>query len=129
MSHHDVMSPENSERQIDHLNRFQKRFEPGQSGNPGGRPRQRSLSKAAREKLDQINPVTGLTYAQEIVDALVKEGKRGNVWAAKELREWTEGKVPLAIQAEVNHNENGIQQIKEKLLQKLVTIEARENLR
>lgn len=94
-------------------------FKPGVSGNPGGRPKFRALSKAAREELDKINPVTGLTAAQEIVNALIKEAKRGNVWAARELRDWSEGKLPQTIQAELTPNESLID-VRKVLFDKLV---------
>jgi hypothetical protein len=83
------------------LEKFQRRWAKGQSGNPSGRTKFKSLSKAAREALDKFNPASGLTGAQEVVESLMTQAKRGNVWAAKELREWTEGKVPQVLHAEV----------------------------
>jgi hypothetical protein len=103
------------------LERYQKRFEPGQSGNPGGRPKLRLLSKAAREALAEVNPETGLSNAEEIVAALVKKAKSGDVWACRELREWTEGRVPTVLLADINHTDSSdMSRIKTLLMQKLI---------
>jgi hypothetical protein len=104
------------------LEKYQKRFQPGESGNPGGRPRLRLLSKAAREALAEVNPETGLTNAEEIVAALVKKAKSGDVWACRELRDWTEGRVPTLLLADINHTESSsdMNRIKQLLISKLI---------
>jgi hypothetical protein len=103
------------------LERYQKRFQPGESGNPGGRPKLKLLSRAAREQLAEVNPETGLTGAEEIVVAMMKEAKKGNIWAAKELREWTEGRVPNVFIGDVNHTDNSdMSKIKTLLMSKLI---------
>lgn len=58
-------------------------FEKGKSGNPGGRPKSSLLANACREKLEEIDPKTGLTGAKTLADALYREACRGNVvgWA------------------------------------------------
>jgi hypothetical protein len=63
----------------------------GHYKDPCRRPRLKVLSSALRNKLTEINPTTGLTSAEEIVIALVKEEKKGNVFAARELKEWRQG--------------------------------------
>jgi hypothetical protein len=113
-----VITPPKSAR-AQFLEKYQKRFQPGQSGNPGGRPKLKLLSQAAREALSEINPETGLTGAEEIVVAMMKEAKKGNIWAAKELREWTEGKVPNVFIGDVNHSSD-MSKVKELLMQKLI---------
>jgi Family of unknown function (DUF5681) len=77
------------------------RFKPGQSGNPLGRPRKRPQSEANDERLRSLLdnatrikmglPV-GATQADGISWMLVEKAKRGDVFAAKELRESVEGK-------------------------------------
>lgn len=107
-------------------------FQPGQSGNPGGRPRTKLLSKAAREKLGEVNPASGLTYAEEIALALVREARKGNVWAARELRAWTEGKITpftvTQIQQNVITGTEG-ENIKQRLLDKFGIFEEKTGTR
>jgi hypothetical protein len=111
--------PAKSER-AQHLEKYQKRFQPGQSGNPGGRPRN-LLSQVARETLPEINPTTGLSHAQEIVNGQIKKAKAGDTWAARLLQEWSEGKVRFAITAEISGDSEGaLSSAKQKLLQRLV---------
>ena len=75
---------------------------PGQSGNPGGRPRGKSITAKLRKILDS-EYTDGKTVADHIVDTIVKEvldpsGKYGfNTPLLKELLDRTEGKVTLPI--------------------------------
>lgn len=64
-------------------------YKPGVSGNPGGRPK--LLSDAYRRRLAEVNEKTGLTYAETIAIAQVKNAAKGEVQAAKEIRAATEG--------------------------------------
>lgn len=66
-------------------------FKPGQSGNPGGRPK--LLGEAYKAKLARVVPgdSEGRTYAEVMADAVSLEVIRGNVQAAKEIRSATEG--------------------------------------
>jgi hypothetical protein len=68
------------------------RFRPGQSGNPGGNPRSKSLSKAYKSKLEEINPddPQKRSYAECIAASLVKLAVKGNVQAAVELADRVE---------------------------------------
>jgi hypothetical protein len=83
------------------------RFQPGQSGNPSGRPKSRSLSRAYREKLDQLVPgdAEGRPYAQMVADTLVKRAMKGEVSACAELADRCEGRPlqALAISREEEH--------------------------
>ena len=67
-------------------------FQPGQSGNPGGRP-PALLSRAILKKLTPER-------ADKIAEELLKKAEEGDAWAIDRLWERTEGKVP-------NRNENG----------------------
>src|SRR5882724_10980522 len=84
-------------------------FQPGVSGNPGGRPRYASISRACRDELDKVDEKTGLTGAQLIARALVREAGRGNVWAARELREVTEGKRPRFVQTDILEEQRNLE--------------------
>lgn len=62
-------------------------YKPGQSGNPGGRPRTAPITKALREKLDETDEKTGLTNAEMIAQALIKKAKGADIWAIREITE------------------------------------------
>ena len=70
------------------------RFKPGQSGNPGGRPRTAKLSEACRAKL--ASPIPGdpesRSYAEAIADKLALLALRGDIRAAQELADRAEGR-------------------------------------
>jgi len=70
------------------------RFKPGQSGNPGGRPRTAKLSEASRAKLAAPVPgdPEGRTFAEAIVDSLARSALKGDIRAAQELADRAEGR-------------------------------------
>jgi hypothetical protein len=78
-------------------------FKPGKSGNPGGRPKTKSLSKAYRQQLESICPTDAQarTWAEVIAERTAVAAAKGNVQAAVELADRVEGKVRLAL-AEVD---------------------------
>ena len=63
-------------------------FKPGQSGNPGGRPR--LLTEAYKEWLEEVD-AEGITNARRVANAIGGAGAKGNVSAAGEIRKATEG--------------------------------------
>lgn len=73
------------------------RFKPGQSGNPGGRPKGRSLTSILRELLDR-NEIRGFqlkegqTVADALVEAMVAEAIKGNAAVIKLLYDRIDGK-------------------------------------
>lgn len=68
------------------------RWQKGQSGNPGGRPKIGELSEAYREVLGEACPLfPGLTFAQVIAVSMAMHAAGGNVAAAAELADRTEG--------------------------------------
>jgi hypothetical protein len=71
------------------------RFRAGDSGNPGGRPKIKSQSKAYRSQLEEVNPARSI--AECITETMVKMALKGNVPACIELCDRVEGKVKLAI--------------------------------
>lgn len=65
----------------------------GKSGNPGGRPKSAELSRAYREILSESCPLMPeLTYAQAIAVSLALSAVRGNLAAAAELCDRSEGR-------------------------------------
>ena len=78
------------------------RWKPGQSGNPGGRPRTAAFSQACREKLSQLVPddPAGRTYAQVIAEALAQRALKGDIRAAQELADRAEGKARQSVEIE-----------------------------
>jgi Family of unknown function (DUF5681) len=70
------------------------RFKPGQSGNPGGRPRTAKLSEACRAKLASPVPgdAKGRTYAEAITDMLAQRALKGDIRAVEELANRAEGR-------------------------------------
>lgn len=76
------------------------RFKPGRSGNPGGRPKMGSLSRACRELLERVVPGDRQerTYAQAIADRLGELALKGHGPSIRELGDRAEGRVgPSAI--------------------------------
>jgi len=54
-------------------------FKPGQSGNPGGRPKGFSLTRLVREALQKEDPTTRKQNAEMIADKVVELAKQGNI--------------------------------------------------
>jgi hypothetical protein len=78
------------------------RWKKGQSGNPSGRPKSKTLSDAYRSKLEEPvpNDPEGRTWAELIAEAQVRDAVRGNVQAAREIADRTEGRPRQAIEFE-----------------------------
>lgn len=74
-------------------NKVGKTFKPGRSGNPKGRPRSTLLSDALRRKLAEAYPEDPTrTWAEVIADQLIATAASGDVQAAKEIADRTEGR-------------------------------------
>jgi hypothetical protein len=67
------------------------RFKPGQSGNPGGRPKGRSITASLRKLLEQEH--NGKPLAELMAERMVKEALSGKFPFLKEVLERTDGKV------------------------------------
>ena len=70
-------------------------WKPGQSGNPNGRPKARTISEALREQLP-VDTGSGLSHAEAIAHCLIQLAMgttKTAVVAAKEIADRTEGKV------------------------------------
>jgi len=78
------------------------RWKPGQSGNPGGRPKTARFSQACRELLASLIPgdPRERTYSEAIAEALAVKALAGNIRAAQELVDRAEGRPRQAIEIE-----------------------------
>jgi len=104
-------------------------YQPGQSGNPGGKPKihqtlsmecARLLARPApAEALAKLGLAPGSTFAEAIAAALCTNAVRGNVAAAKEICDRTEGRVPVAVDLEGKIDYAAGRSAKEQLMKKL----------
>jgi hypothetical protein len=97
------MATENSEKNSKRPGRPENLtpWKPGQSGNPGGRPKKTLLTDAYRDQLAMPYPGDRQrrTYAQVIAEKIAKEAaKKGSVYAASEIADRTEGRPPQALE-------------------------------
>ncbi len=89
------MQRRNTEKQLQNL----KPFKPGQSGNPAGRPKKALLSDALRRQLAITAPgMPERTQAEAIAAALISEAIAGNIAAAREICDRTEGRPLQAVE-------------------------------
>jgi hypothetical protein len=102
------------------------RFQPGHSGNPAGRPKGRVISEVMRDLLQETAgrplDIGGRTNAEVIAGLIVKWAAKGNLIAAREILDRTEGKAKqsLAIHSNPLQSEEWV-----KLRTKLVNIAER----
>lgn len=77
-----------------------KSWKPGQSGNPGGRPKTAALSRASRELLAEPFPgdPQGRTFAQVIARTLGEKAVAGDIRAAQELADRAEGRPRQSVE-------------------------------
>jgi len=108
------------------------RFQPGQSGNPLGRPKWKLLSDTYRAKLVELVPgdKLGRNYAEAIADAAFAAGLRGNIGAFQEIADRAEGKPAhaIALSGDV-HLTMTVQEIDARLNELLKTAREREKAR
>ena len=91
----------------------EQKWKPGQSGNPGGRPKKNPITECYRAHLEEPLPHAlrislklpkGTTWTDALTMAQLLLAIKGNTQAAKEITDRVEGKV--AQQAEVANSEN-----------------------
>jgi len=76
-------------------------WKPGQSGNPGGRPKKKPLTELYESILaDPKN----IAVIQKVVLATLRKGNMAMVLLLREMAERVEGKVTLPIEADVTMN-------------------------
>lgn len=78
-------------------------FQPGMSGNPAGRPKAVTISEAYRQQLAAPMPgdPQGRTIAETIAKLVCEEAAKGNVTAAKEVADRTEGRPRQALEVDL----------------------------
>lgn len=96
-----------------HANIVPHQFKPGQSGNPGGRPKKQPITDYLIDQLDQpipeamkakLPPIfvdvygTEATFGQVLAFKLITQGLRGDMQAAKEILDRVEGKVTKKLE-------------------------------
>ena len=108
------------------------RFQPGQSGNPLGRPKWKLLSDTYRAKLAELVPgdKRGRNYAEAIADAAFAAALEGQIGAIQEIADRTEGKPAQAIALSGDlHVTMTVEEIDARLNELLKTAQAREQAR
>ena len=83
---------------ISHFGDKLQQWQPGQSGNPGGRPKGTSLTSVLRELLDQIPKGDTAKLKERIVKALLDKALRGDTRALDIIFDRTDGKVSLPLE-------------------------------
>src|SRR5262245_17876992 len=84
-------------------------FAPGVSGNPNGRPKSRTLSEAYRALLKQPLPNDPTrTVADAVAAAIVKNAVAGDVSAAREVADRTEGKARQSIDLSIEEKKRDL---------------------
>lgn len=71
-------------------------WKPGQSGNPGGRPRRKPISDAYTAILE-AQDAKGVTGAQMIALAMFQQALKGNVQAVREITDRVEGALRQSV--------------------------------
>lgn len=75
-----------------------RRFQPGQTGNPGGRPKFSKLSHALRDRLASVVPGTNQTHAEAFAEILCNAGLRGDKHAIEFISARCEGYPSAALE-------------------------------
>lgn len=98
-----MSEPENSavtaRTGAEHLAEY--RFQPGQSGNPGGRPKKRVITEIYERMLEDGAFVADI---ENSIRKMVASGRMVGQLQLKEMTERTEGKVTQPIEADVTVN-------------------------
>jgi hypothetical protein len=72
-------------------------WKPGQSGNPAGRPKSKTISEEMRELLAETD-LDGQTVGRVVAAMIVGSAKKGSLEAARELLDRTEGKARQTVE-------------------------------
>lgn len=73
-------------------------FKKGQSGNPGGRSKERIWRNAIERAIERAAK-EGMQVVDELAEALVKKAKDGDVNALKEIGDRLDGKPTTTVEA------------------------------
>ena len=85
---------DNGDKHLANTTHLMPPWKPGESGNPKGRPKDIKYISEALKDLLAKDPI----LLKEVVQAMLKEVKTGNIPALKELLDRTEGKVTENIE-------------------------------
>lgn len=96
-------------------------WQPGQSGNPGGRPRRKPITDAYKELLNAEDG-KGNTGAQALAWSILRKALLGDVAAAKEITDRVEGTVRQAM--DILFGELSDEQLKDFLASQYGTVGA-----
>jgi hypothetical protein len=102
------MMPKNTQRNTRKLTPEMeaRKWKPGQpSPNPYGRPRTKLLSEAYRIVLADLEETGNRSVAETIATAMARRAMKGNIPAARELADRTEGKPVQALRVEAGLDE------------------------
>jgi hypothetical protein len=93
------IQPEDGQNTANNTSGLRPPWKPGESGNPGGRPKTKLITEAYRALLDKPFPgdPQGRTGAELIALAMLKEAIKGKVNAASELADRIEGKAAQSV--------------------------------
>ncbi len=84
-------------------------WKPGQSGNPAGRPKVRTLSEELRARLqEQYRGRDDRTYGRMVAEALVDRAINGDVMAIREVFDRVEGKPRQALNLVIEEKQRAI---------------------
>ena len=72
-------------------------FAPGQSGNPGGRPKRAKIWREAIERAIKRREQADPQALEKLADKLLAQVEAGDVAAMKEFADRVDGKVPQGI--------------------------------
>jgi len=74
-------------------------WQPGQSGNPSGRPKSKPITDAYLRILGEPIPgdKEGRTFADALAQKMIKEALNGKVQAASEITDRVEGKITQSV--------------------------------
>ncbi|HEX5733358.1 MAG TPA: DUF5681 domain-containing protein [Blastocatellia bacterium] len=79
-------------------------FKKGESGNPQGRPKHKTLGDALRSQLREVD-ADGRTRAERVAATLISEAIAGSVRAMELIFARTEGRLPETIDLNVSRSE------------------------
>jgi hypothetical protein len=104
-------------------------FRKGESANPGGKPKvhqrigaqyaAKSVEPAPREVIQAIGLKKNSTWLDAIAIGMLRRAAEGDVSAAREIREVTEGRVPAALNLEGKIDYSAGQTAKQQLMKML----------
>lgn len=76
------------------------RWQPGQSGNPKGRPKGLSITTLLHQLLDKLAPGTQLSIAEALTNVAVREAMKGDFRFFKEIWDRVDGPVAQKLEVE-----------------------------